>query len=371
MKLNSYSKMFLSLGGLLMLAGCVVPVAKKSSSVEAVLATYTDNTVVATYSKMSDAAIALDKAVADLKAQPTDAKIAEAAKLWSRVRGAWEQSESFLFGPASFTNLDPKLDSWPLDQAQLDTILAAIDGGKLEVDASYVRDYLGAALRGFHAVEYLLFRDGKPRLAKDLTSGQLAYLAAAVRVLAEDSITLEAWWVGMDELSEEKSAILEAAEIEVGGSYANELKNAGKAGSRYESQDEAIEEIIQGCIDIASELAEAKIGGPAKSGDPKEFESWYSFTSLDDCRNNLISVRNAYEGVEANGNNISSLVAAKSKDADAKVKASIASAFKSLDAFKAPFCVSLESNKADFATAVAACEELSKSLEEALELFTK
>ena len=318
---------------------------------------------------MGDAALKLDKAVKELLANPTDEKVAEAAKLWSDVRGEWEQSESFLFGPAAFNSLDPKLDSWPLDQAQLDTVLA-VDAGTLKVDAAYVRDYLGAALRGFHAVEYLLFRDGKPRAAKDFTPGQLAYLAAATRVMTEDCIALESWWTGMEALSPDKAAILEAAEIETGGSYAKEMKNAGKSGSRYETQAEAVDEIFQGCLDIVDELAEKKIGGPAKSGDPKECESWYSFTSIEDSRNNLISVRNAYEGVNAGGKTISSLVAAKSKDVDTEVKAAIAKAIKSLDSFKAPLSKSL-GDKATLDAAISSCEELSESLKKAQKLLAE
>lgn len=374
--MNPYKKMLFSglcAGSVMLSLGSLVQVsegatAPNDAKIEAVLAAYTDNTVVATYAKMGDAAIKLDKAVEALKAEPTDAKIAAAAELWHKVRGEWELAESFLFGPAAFTNLDPKLDSWPLDQDQLDTVWKSIDEGKVEVDASYVRDCLGASLRGFHAVEYLLFRDGKPRLAKDYTKGQLAYLAAAVRVLTEDSIALEAWWAGMDAMSPEKTAILEAAEIEPGGPYAKEMKNAGKAGSRYESQAEAIEEIIQGCIDIVDELAEAKIGGPAKSGDPKECESLYSMTSLKDCRNNVLSVRNAYEGVDAKGKNISSLVAAKSKEADASVKTAIENTLKSLDAFKAPLSQSLD-KKDLLKAAITNCEELSASLTKAQELL--
>jgi len=363
---KSAGRTILSVGSLMLMSSASA-FAQSETDIAAVLASYTDNTVVATYVKMSDAAIVLDKAVADLKDEATDAKVAKAAELWSQVRAIWEQGESFLFGPAAFTNLDPKLDSWPLDQVQLDAVIANVDAGKLELDESYVRDYLGAALRGFHAVEYLLYREGKPRLAKDLTDGQKAYLVAAVRILAEDSITLESWWTGMDALTEEKAKYLEEAEIETSGSYAKEFKNAGKVGSRYESQEEALEEILQGCIDIVDELAEAKIGGPAKSGDPKECESWYSLTSLDDCRNNILSVLNAYEGVDANGKNISSIVAAKSKEADANVKEAIENARKSLNEFSAPLSKSLD-NKDALKSAIESCEALSEALTKAMEV---
>ena len=353
-------KLALSLGSAAFAAAAF---AQAPAEVESALADYADNVVVATYSKMGAAAVKLDKAVESLKKDPSDAKVAEAAGRWKEVRKQWELSESFLFGPAAFASLDPKLDSWPLDRVQLDAVLAQIDSGKLEIDAGYVRDYLGAALRGFHAVEYLLYRDGKPRKASDITKGQMAYLAAASRVIAEDCIALEAWWAGSGALSEEKAKYLEEAEIEVGKPYADEIKKAGKSGSRYGSQAEALEEIVQGCVDIVTELTESKIGGPAKSGDPKECESLYSLTSLEDCRDNILSVRASYE-------KISPVAAAKSPDADAKVKASIEKALGALDAFKKPLSRSL-GDKDALNAAISACEELSEALAKAQELVSK
>ena len=190
----------------------------------AAIAAYADELVIPTYKTMSDNALKFAKAAKELKAAPTDAKVAEAGKLLLETRVPWELSESFLFGPAAFANLDPKLDSWPLDTTNLDAVAKNADSKSVTIDAAYVRNSLGAETRGFHAAEYLLFRDGQPRKAADLTPGQLSYLAAVAEVIAEDAITLEAWWAGSDKISEEKAKILEEAEIEPGKSYAEEFK---------------------------------------------------------------------------------------------------------------------------------------------------
>ena len=176
-------KLALSLGSAAFAAAAL---AQAPAEVESALADYADNVVVATYSKMGAAAVKLDKAVESLKKDPSDAKVAEAAGRWKEVRKQWELSESFLFGPAAFASLDPKLDSWPLDRVQLDAVLAQIDSGKLEIDAGYVRDYLGAALRGFHAVEYLLYRDGKP---VDFTYRPIAQYGAETQVETRESFS--------------------------------------------------------------------------------------------------------------------------------------------------------------------------------------
>lgn len=129
-----------------------------------VLDSYVEATVLPTYSQMSDSAIEFNKAVAKLKESASDENLAKAAAAWSKVRTSWERSEAFLFGPAAFASLDPNLDSWPLDQSQLDGLIKAINEGRVAIDAGYVRGGLGAAFRGFHAAEYLLL--GRARFAR-------------------------------------------------------------------------------------------------------------------------------------------------------------------------------------------------------------
>ncbi len=335
---------------------------------QSILENYVENTVVVTYSNMSSAALDFASAAKKLKSNPNDANLKAAAEQWSKTRKFWEQSEAFLYGPAAFASLDPHLDSWPLDKSQLDTFIDSLNSGKVNVDAAYVRGGLGAAFRGFHAAEYIMFRDGKVRLAKDISKGELAYLSAVADVIAEDCIALEAWWRGSENMDKKKISILEEAEIETSGSYANEMKNAGKTGSRYESSKEAIEEIFDGCIDIVDELVESKLGTPAKTGNPMECESYCSGTSIIDVRNNIISVRNSYEGIGSDGKNISALVSLKSKEADQSVKNSIEKALKDIDSLKAPLFKNLAENKDSLKTAIASCKELSESLGKAKEI---
>ncbi len=335
----------------------------KTDRTAAALASYADDLVIPTYTKMSDSALKFAKAAKDLQAAPTDDKVAEVGKLLLATREPWELSESFLFGPAAFANLDPKLDSWPLDAAQLDVVAKNVDDKKVEIDAAYVRNSLGAELRGFHVAEYLLFRDGQARKAADLTPGQLAYLAAVAEVIAEDSITLEAWWKGVDKVSEEKAKILEEAEIEPGGSYAREFRNAGKAGSRYESRAEALAEIFGGSKDIIDEIADSKVGKPYETGQAEDCESLYSHMSLSDAKLNVQSVQKSYAVV-------SGLVAAKSSKTDKAVKDSIDKVLKSIDAVGAPLVKSLD-RKDQLKAIIDSCAELSANLDKAAELLAQ
>ena len=102
----------------------------------AAIAAYADELVIPTYKMMSDNALKFAKAAKELKAAPTDAKVAEAGKLLLETRVPWELSESFLFGPAAFANLDPKLDSWPLDTTNLDAVAKNADSKSVTIDAA-------------------------------------------------------------------------------------------------------------------------------------------------------------------------------------------------------------------------------------------
>jgi len=85
-----------------------------------------------------------------------------------------------------------------------------------------------------------------------------------------------------------------------GEAFAETFKNL--TGS-YKSSLNCVEQILEGCQDIASEVGEAKIGEPYdlyKSGKTTEavyaVESWYSWHSRDDYANNIRSIRNSYYG---------------------------------------------------------------------------
>lgn len=122
-----------------------------------------DKVVVATYAQMRDRIAELHDSVVASAAAPADQGLLDAAAAdWREARGPWERSEAFLFGPAAFLSLDPALDSWPVDRQQLQDVLDS----SFELTPEFVADGL---LRGYHTIEYLMFRDGAPRSVGDVT----------------------------------------------------------------------------------------------------------------------------------------------------------------------------------------------------------
>ena len=241
---------------------------------------YVDLTVLATYEDLSMQADRLMEAVEHFAEHPIQEDLNEAADAWVATREPWEASEGFLFGPVAFLSIDPKLDSWPLDQAQLDRVLAS----DFELTPDFIRDGVGANLRGFHTVEYLLFRDGEPRDAADVTAREIEYLVAVTEVLYEDASALYDEWTMMGDSSARD------------GGYGEEFKGAGQPGSRYLSQQDAILELVEGMSVIVNEVGTGKIADPHAEMDPAIVESWFSWNSLTDFSNNMRSVQNAYLG---------------------------------------------------------------------------
>ncbi|MBQ8854464.1 MAG: hypothetical protein IJZ67_09230, partial [Alistipes sp.] len=162
--------------------------------------------------------------------------------------------------------------------------------------------------------------------------------------LAQQCALLEQAWAG--EVSAEKAAILEAAELEASRNYGDEMKNAGQAGSLYKTYQEAAEEIIDGCVTIADEVANTKMGAPYRGvngqadGDRNYIESPYSLNSIVDFVGNIISIENVYEGKGVEGGthaSISGYVKGVNPTLDTKVLTLIAESKTAISAIPEPF----------------------------------
>ncbi len=326
------------------------PVDKKHDF-SGVLAQYVDNTIIPTYVEMKDNSKLLLAKVQEFEISGSQADLDAACEYWKTTRAPWEKGEAFLFGPAKYHSLDPLLDSWPLDRNQLDQVLA----GKQVLTAEYVQNGLGAVLRGFHTIEYLLFAEGKNRDASAYTIREKQYLSAVSEVLRDDSIKLWALWDGG--ASEKK--LMEDLEIEIKTPYGLEFKKAGKKGSRYISQIDAVDEILQGMIDIAEEVANSKIADPHKSGKVLKVESWFSWNSLIDFQNNIRSIENSYLGGTTPATrklSISTFVKGKNEALDTEIKGLITDAIKAISDIPAPFRNNLKA--AQVSVAIDAVNEL-------------
>lgn len=352
---------------------------QKEKAFKAAIVPYVDNTIVPTYKGMADNAILMSdacNAIAEAFDNGTLAteQVKVAGNYWNLCRDYWEKSEAFLYGAAADYNIDPHIDSWPLDKNAMEELLVDLRNGK----SWTIDNNAGYGLLGFHAVEYMLFElsdDGNASLPHNTnyTKEELVYLCTVAEDLRNQCIRLEASWAGMENISVEKQDILAEAELEPSINYGWSMKNAGEGGSLYKTFQEAAEDLVQGCIDIADEVGNTKIGRPANgsSEDDKNYiESPYSLNSINDFVGNIISIRNAYQGSNAGDASISDYIKSVNPSLDTMVKEQIEECIVLIKKIPEPFAKSATGPEAD-AAVTAVGTDLVDTLEEVMTALSK
>ena len=345
-------------------------ISSKEVAFQKALVPYVDNTVIPTYKNMADHAVELSNACDAMMSAFNAGNlnqnlIAKAGTEWKLSRKYWEQSEAFLFGAAGDYNIDPHIDSWPLDKNAMDDLLADIRAGKdwnIDNNAGY-------GLLGFHALEYMLFElsaDGEKSLTHNTnyTKEELIYTCKVAEDLRNQCVRLEAAWAGMDNVTAEKQGFLTDAELEPTIDYGQSMKNAGQGGSLYKSYQDAAEEVLQGCMDICDEVGALKIGKPANGSseeDKNYIESPYSLNSIVDFQDNIISIKNSYRGSQAGDASISDFIKSVNPTLDADVIAKIDAAIAAIAKIPEPFAKHATEPEAD--AAIESLETLMGALE--------
>ena len=349
-----------------------------SSELKEVNADYVDNTVVATYRNLADYNKQL---VADLNAMSDDAGVAKACKTWTQSRKWWEFSEAFLFGAAGDYAIDPHTDTWPFDRTQFDKYMSLYKNAKLgeegfENETNTINEAIatGQNLTGFHAVEYLIFREGQPRHFADMTANEIYFAKTAAQDLYLSSLKLVSAWGG--KVSADEQALLDEVEFASSINYGENFKNAGNAGSTYSTVVLASKEIIAGANDIIGEVRDSKIGAPATGEDVNYIESPHAHNSIQDFYDNIMSVKHAlYGGCTVDGTTpeAKSLIGIclkndKTKAAAQNVMTNLENALSKISSMKKPFVLFYTDQTArDAMEALDGLEESLNALDELLD----
>ena len=137
---------------------------------QAIVDQFVDNVALPTYKDLAAKNKALLTAVQALQKSPSNATFEAACEAWLASRQPWATSEAFLFGPVSELGLDPNMDSWPLDQDGIVQVMKEQKWSSFQWTGEYDEENeaieAAQSLRGFHTLEYLLFKDGKARTVK-------------------------------------------------------------------------------------------------------------------------------------------------------------------------------------------------------------
>ena len=137
---------------------------------QAIVNQFVDKVALPTYKDLAAKNKALLAAVQALQKSPSNVTFEAACEAWLASRQPWETSEAFLFGPVSELGLDPNMDSWPLDQDGIVQVMKEQKWSSFQWTGEYDEENeaieAAQSLRGFHTLEYLLFKDGKARTVK-------------------------------------------------------------------------------------------------------------------------------------------------------------------------------------------------------------
>ena len=252
-----------------------------------VLSTLVSDVIVPTYTELADDVEDLEKTLNGLTVSTiTQAQINEACEDFKEARENWERSEAFLMGAASQFDIDPTIDSWPLNRSLLVSYFNKGMNDEMLEDATIL---------GFHALEFILFRNGQPRKVEEFkgndtyknfehVSGaqELAYAQTICTLLKQRCFQLQVAWEGSTAQNASRLSVVRAAGLD----YTTE----NGLSFQVLSDDEG------SCVGIANEVGTAKIANPFSSADISYVESPYSYNSITDFQDNIRSIRNVWYG---------------------------------------------------------------------------
>ncbi len=305
-----------AISALLLLSSCSKDPSSTISDYQHELNNIASDVILPTYADLYEKTQALVNTLTILESTPNTANLEAAKQAWRDARTPWEQSEAFLFGPVDQKGLDPSIDSWPVNATDLDAVLSS----QQTLTKAYI-DGLDGTLKGFHTIEYLLFgNDGNKQVA-DFTPRQFEYLRACAQSLNGATESLYFSWKPDHD------------------NFIANILNAGKSGSIYPSQKSALQEIINGLVAIADEVANGKINDPYSQQNLTLEESRFSANSKKDFADNIRSIKNAYIGQYRNssGLGISTIISAKNPTLDIKVRQQTDDAIFAIEAIQGTF----------------------------------
>jgi len=298
------------------------------------------NVILPTYIDMEAKAGLLYTSIQNFNTNSNDANLAVCQNAWYAVRNAWEKSEGFLFGPVAVENIDPRIDTWPVNYQSLDSLLAS--------NAIYTTTYieiLEDALRGFHPIEYLLFGINKGKKANEFNQRQKDYLLA---------------------LTENLKGLCNKTVSDWNSGFYVDFTTPSST-SVYKTEREVYEEIVNAMSGICDEVANGKISEPFISQDATLEESPFALNSLVDFTNNMQSVENVYYGKYiTDGKGLEDFVKLHNLSLDNKMKQKITASITSLNNITVPFGKAIKEQPTQVQNAIDAINELKKVLEEEL-----
>ncbi|MBR5688546.1 MAG: imelysin [Prevotella sp.] len=326
---------------------------QKLESMKAITQKYLDDVVYPTYTNLANQSQVLYDLINGLKTQlKAGTKVKQSdidaiCTAYKKARAYWEESEAFLYGAASDFDIDPHIDTWPLELDVLaedlkdNAKIANLDGAN-GIEWARTEGNLTPENLGFHGIEFIFFRNGKNRdvaifnndaveddsnfAGLDVSGKEEVIFAAAVAGdLRDKCFQLEVSWLGNKAQADHIARINACKQQNVeefkttveknGLSYGEDMLAAGQSNSTMKSWRTVMETIlVSGCSNICGEVADQKMGqayrattsggtsthigedGKPEEDDANYIESPYSYNSFTDFKGNILSIQYSLYG---------------------------------------------------------------------------
>lgn len=278
---------------------------------------FVSKTAIPGYNDLATKSGTFNDKVTILSTTPTEENLAAAKQSWRDMRATWEQCEGFLFGPVEDDNLDPAMDTWPVDKSALDAVIAD-PNNKLDLPAIQALTF---ALKGYHPIEYVLWGADGQRKAADITPREMKYIVSLTLDLKNICTKLSSSWTP------------------AGGNYGNKLLTIGASGNVYTKKQDVYIAIVDGMKGICDEVGGGKMKEPFDQKDGTKVESPFSGNSLTDFKNNLVGAYNVYTSNFLNnkGVGLDQVISAKNAALNKKIVEGFQAAIGSFDPITMPY----------------------------------
>lgn len=307
-----------------------------------ILTDFATNLAYASYANLAVQTSILHDKTQAFCGNPSQSGLQDCRDAWKISRSVWEQTEAYLFGPVATNNIDPRIDTWPINFNDLEVVMSS--GNSL--DENYINS-LDDALKGFHPIEYLIFGINGNKLYSDFSPRELEYLLGLTQNLQTLTTNVATSW-----------------SPSISTSYFYEFSNAGNGSTYYTTQKAAYEEMINAMVGICEEVADGKIGEPFLLQNPALEESPFSRNSIIDFTNNIRGIQNVYLGKNSvDGKGLEDLVRQHNLSLDGNIKTKISNAISALNNITDPFGTAITTQPIQVQNAINAINELKTVLD--------
>jgi predicted lipoprotein len=310
--------------------------------------------ILPTYDSLVAEASGLASAAATLELTPDASTLAGAQDAWRRARAVWKQSEAFAIGPAETLRTANRIDWSPVRTDRIEAELASDDA----ITAAWVED-LGTNLKGFLAIEYLLF---------DPVGGDSAVLQA---VTGEDGPRRRAFIRAASENLRDQTILLRDAWAPTGGDFVGTLAAAGPGNATFPTVKSAVDKLVNQLIFLAEDVADHQLLVPlgVRNGGvprPDLIDANRSGNGMSDLLDNLTGLQNVYFAVygDRRGQGFSAIVSELNPQTDNVLGLAIRRSFETATRISVP----LEEAVSDEPELVSRAQVRSKELMQRLEV---